>query len=187
MSKEKIKEVAIQHFTEYGYHGVRMAQIAVDAGLRKQTLAYYYSSKMKLYEEVYGDVVEEEIGFVRGFFLSNTQMTWDEQLYQFLIQHQERFLQNNRVNFMFVTSFLPPAEGYDYIIVEYRRYLKELKEEVARLFSQDQRIQLTPEECTVIYVTLMDGLDVQLVYEKTKSYEQMLKLTWSVLLNGIRR
>ncbi|MGG0791579.1 TetR family transcriptional regulator [Peribacillus simplex] len=39
MSKEKIKKIAIKHFNQYGYEGTKMAQIAEDAGMRKQPLS----------------------------------------------------------------------------------------------------------------------------------------------------
>ena len=186
MTKNKIKEVAIEHFKKFGYHGARMAQIAEEAGIRKQTLAYHYPSKMKLFEELYRDVVEEEISFVCSFFLSNTELDWEGQLYQFLIQHKDRFLNNANANFMFITSFIPPMEAYNSVIVEYRRYLGILKEQASQLFTQDHRLRLTPEECMQAYVTLLDGLDVQLVYEDTSLYEQLLKNGWNVFIHGVR-
>lgn len=68
MSKDRIKEIAIQHFNRFGYEGVRMAQIAEDAGIRKQSLSYHFPTKKDLLVELYGEVVEEEISFVRRYF-----------------------------------------------------------------------------------------------------------------------
>lgn len=186
MSKDKIKEVAIRHFNQYGYHGVKMAQIAEEAGIRKQSLAYHFPSKTDLFDELYNDVVEEEIAFIHNFFLSNAELSWEEQLYQFLIHHKNRFMNDSGTNFMFVISFLPPMEGCSSVTVQYRRYLESLKKEVSLLFSRNQETRLTPEQCTQVYMTLLDGLDVQLVYESSAAYEQILELGWSVLLQGIR-
>jgi len=187
MSRDIIKKVAIEHFKQFGYHGVRMARIAEDAGIRKQTLAYYFSSKMKLFEEIYSNVVEEEILFLHNFFSSSSKVpNWEEPLYQFLIQHKDRFINNANANFMFTTSFLPPVEAYEFVLDKYRGYLSVLKERACQLFAQDHRLKLAPEECVQVYVTLLDGLDVQLVYEDTNLYEHALKSGWNVFLRGVR-
>ena len=53
MSKEKIKRIAIKHFNQFGYEGTKMAQIAEEAGMRKQSLSYHYPTKKELLLEVY--------------------------------------------------------------------------------------------------------------------------------------
>lgn len=186
MSKDRIKEIAIQHFNRFGYEGVRMAQIAEDAGIRKQSLSYHFPTKKDLLVELYGEVVEEEISFVRRYFLTNEDMPWTERLYQFLLEHKERFLTQPNVHFMFVLSFLPPIELHEFAPFQYRRYLTVLKEEATSLFARDQAVRMPPDECTIAYMTLMDGLDVQLVYETAQTYDQALKIGWNALLHGIR-
>ncbi|WP_019909039.1 TetR/AcrR family transcriptional regulator [Paenibacillus sp. HW567] len=186
MSKDRIKEIAVQHFNRYGYEGVRMAQIAEDAGIRKQSLSYHFSTKKALLEELYEEVVEEEISFVRSYFVSRSGLAWEEQLYQFLVEHKNRFVAHPNVHFMFVISFLTPTEVNDFVVVQYQRYLAILREEVDLLFAQGQSTRIPPEECTVAYMTLLDGLDVQLVYETLESYERALKIGWNVLLHGTR-
>ncbi|GJM73685.1 hypothetical protein HMSSN036_59010 [Paenibacillus macerans] len=68
MIREKIKEIAIQHFNRYGYEGTRMAQIAEETGIRKQSLSYHFSSKKELLLELYEEAVRNEIEFVRHYF-----------------------------------------------------------------------------------------------------------------------
>lgn len=186
MSKDKIKEIAIQHFNRYGYEGVRMAQIAEEAGIRKQSLSYHFPTKKALLTDLYEEVVEEEISFVRSYFMSRSGLAWEEQLYQFLVEHKNRFVAQPNVHFMFVISFLMPTEVNDLLLAQFLRYLAVLREEVNLVFAQSQSTRIPPEECTVAYMTLLDGLDVQLVYETPESYERALKISWNVLLHGIR-
>ncbi|GIO40893.1 TetR/AcrR family transcriptional regulator [Paenibacillus apis] len=186
MSRDKIKETAVEHFRQFGYHGVRMARIAEEAGIRKQTLAYHFPSKLKLFEEIYFNVVEEEILFLRHYFAANKMLHWEKQLYQLLVEHKDRFLNHGNANFMFTTAFLPPEEAYEMVLDRYRRYLMVLKEEVGELLAQARTLRLAPEACVQVYVTLLDGLDVQLVYEDTGMYEQALRNGWNVFLHGIR-
>lgn len=185
MSKDRIKETAVRHFNRYGYEGVRMAQIAEEAGIRKQSLSYHYATKRVLLEELYGEVVQEEIAFLCGYFASTLGHPWDERLYQFLVEHKNRFLSNPNAHFMFMLSYFTPAESHDYIGKEFLRYLSALKEEVAQVFTLAQPMRMTSEECTIAYTTLMDGLDVQLVYESAQAYEKVLAIGWKALLHGI--
>lgn len=187
MSKKRIKEIAIQHFNRLGYEGAKMAQIAEEAGIRKQSLAYHYPSKKALLLEVYEEVVQQEQQFVRHFFGSPiARDTLEQQLHAFLIEHKNRFLTHPNVAFMFVLSFITPLEVHDFVLAQYRMYLGTLKEELTALFANHKGIRPSPEEATLAFVTLMDGLDVQLVYETRQSYEQALAITWNVFWAGIQ-
>jgi TetR/AcrR family transcriptional regulator, biofilm operon repressor len=185
MSKDRIKETAVRHFNLYGYEGVRMAQIAEDAGIRKQSLSYHYPSKKELLLELFRETLDAEISFVQNYFASRTGAAWDELLHQFLIEHKNRFVNSPNTHFMFKISFFTVAEIHDSILAGFRSYLDSLRSEVTRVFAESGAARMTPEECTVAYMTLMDGLDVQLVYETVQLYEQALRIGWKSLLYGI--
>lgn len=185
MSRDRIKEIAIQHFNRYGYEGTKMAQIAEEAGIRKQSLSYHFPSKEKMLLELYEEAVQNEIEFVRSYFQDHQSDIWHEQLYHFLIEHKNRFLTQPSVNLMFVFSFMTPLEVGDFILAQYRQYLAVLKTELNRIFHEAG--QKSAEECTVAYVTLLDGLDVQLVYETRQSYDRTLAISWKVFLAGIQQ
>ncbi|WP_354482512.1 hypothetical protein [Paenibacillus sp. PvP094] len=88
---------------------------------------------------------------------------------------------------MYILSFITPLEVHDFVLAQYRTYLGTLKAELAAVFAKHEDIRLNPEEATVAYVTLLDGLDVQLVYETRQSYEHALAIAWNVFWTGIRR
>nr|WP_154896225.1 TetR/AcrR family transcriptional regulator [Paenibacillus xylanexedens] len=187
MSKQRIKDIAIQHFNRLGYEGTKMAQIAEEAGIRKQSLAYHYPTKKALLLELYEEVVQEEQQFVIEFFLEANKLPLEQQLYNFLLDHKNRFLTHPNVAFMYILSFITPLEVHDFVLAQYRTYLGTLKAELAAVFAKHENIRLNPEEATVAYVTLLDGLDVQLVYETRQSYEHALAIAWNVFWTGIRR
>ncbi|GGN94700.1 TetR/AcrR family transcriptional regulator [Saccharibacillus kuerlensis] len=185
MSRESIKEAAVKLFNRHGYEGTKMVQIAEEAGIRKQSLAYHFSSKKDLLKELYREIVEEEIEFVRGYFGEDKAASWEGHLYGFLVEHKNRFLTSPNVHLMFVLSFTTPVEVHDFVIAEYRRYLTVLKEELTALFTGAKVGTFPPEECMVTFMTMLDGLDVQLVYETRQAYEQTLAIVWKVFLAGI--
>ena len=55
----EIVAVAVRVFAESGYEGTSIATIAEQAGLSKQNLMYYFSTKQALYERVLDDVLDD--------------------------------------------------------------------------------------------------------------------------------
>lgn len=185
VSRKAIKDAAIALFNRYGYEGTKMVQIAEEAGIRKQSLSYHFTSKKEMLMELYEEIVEEEINFVRDYFDKNVHIAWEERLHGFLIEHKNRFLTSPNVHLMFVFSFTTPIEVHDFVLTQYRRYLAVLKTELITLFVEAKVGNLPPEECMVACITMLDGLDVQLVYETRQAYEQTLAIVWKVFLTGI--
>ncbi len=58
-SRDKILEAAKQAFSEKGFDGVSMEEIAQRAGIRKALIYYYFPSKEDLFEEVWNSALEE--------------------------------------------------------------------------------------------------------------------------------
>ncbi|MGC8819707.1 MAG: TetR/AcrR family transcriptional regulator [Fervidobacterium sp.] len=58
-TKEKIIEAARKLFSEKGFEGVSMEDIALTAGVRKSLIYYYFPSKELLFEEVWISVIDE--------------------------------------------------------------------------------------------------------------------------------
>jgi TetR/AcrR family transcriptional regulator, biofilm operon repressor len=184
LSKEKIKKIAINHFNQFGYEGTKMAQIAEEAGMRKQSLSYHYPTKKELLLEVYKEVVQEEQMFVHRYFENNMEESLEKQLYNFLTEHKNRFLTKPNVALMYSLSFITPLEVHDYVLSQFRLYLGTLKEVIGTSFAKHKG-RLSPEECTIAFVTLLDGLDIQLVYETRQSYERAQQIAWNVFWVGI--
>lgn len=50
--KNRLKEVAVEHFNRNGYHGTTIRNIAKDVGCSLPMVYYYYSSKKDLFHEI---------------------------------------------------------------------------------------------------------------------------------------
>ena len=50
--KERIKEVAVEHFNRDGYHGTTIRNIAKDVDCSLPMIYYYYNNKKELFDEI---------------------------------------------------------------------------------------------------------------------------------------
>lgn len=127
MSREKIKAIATAHFNEFGYEGTKISQIAEEAGICKQSLAYHFSNKRVLFQEVYKDAVEDavedEVQFIEQYFEQHAEDTVEQQLQQFLTEHKEQFQTNPSTHLLLTISFLVPDELYKDVTYKPYRYI----------------------------------------------------------------
>jgi len=57
-TEDRILSAACSIFLLYGYHGTTLNQIAIDAGVHKSAIHYYFRSKERLYVKVVERVVD---------------------------------------------------------------------------------------------------------------------------------
>lgn len=182
--KEQIKKLAIQHINKLGYEGFKMAHLATELGIKKQSLSYHYPTKKDLVIELYSEIVEKEIHYVKAFFNRTNEKNEKELLNQFLLELKERYMEHSQVFFLQVITFMAPYELQNFISANYNRYLHELKTEVLTVFSQIEK-SFSTEECTLAYLTILDGLLSKLVYEPNQPYEYILESNFKIFWNGI--
>ena len=67
--RERIKEVAIEHFNSNGYHGTTIRNIAKDADCSLPMVYYYYNNKKDLFDEIikkdFFDLLERQTALLR--------------------------------------------------------------------------------------------------------------------------
>ncbi len=70
-TKEKIMTVAARHFSDFGFEGARMDQIALDANVNKASIYYNIGNKDKLYTMVLNDAFGEGLSALQGILVSD--------------------------------------------------------------------------------------------------------------------
>ncbi len=68
----KIIEVARRLFVENGYHKTNMSAIAAAAGINRPTLYYYYRTKEKMFQAVFGSLVTSFLPRIQLIFCEET-------------------------------------------------------------------------------------------------------------------
>ncbi|MFA7082558.1 MAG: TetR/AcrR family transcriptional regulator [Bacteroidales bacterium] len=65
----QIIEVAKQMFLEYGYKNTNMSDIATNIGINRTALHYYYNTKEKLFQAVFGSIIETFLPKIQDILL----------------------------------------------------------------------------------------------------------------------
>ncbi|MEA4898202.1 TetR/AcrR family transcriptional regulator [Bacillota bacterium Meth-B3] len=94
--RERIKEVAVEHFDRHGYHGTSIRNIAKDVNCSLPMIYYYFNNKKELFDEIIkneffdllkrqaallkaGDIIEFYTKFVYGL---NALSDYDKRVYR---------------------------------------------------------------------------------------------------------
>ncbi|KAB2335122.1 TetR/AcrR family transcriptional regulator [Bacillus mesophilum] len=184
MIKKKIQQVAIKHFYEYGYEGAKMAQIAKDLDIKKQSLSYHFNTKRDLFIEVYSKVIEEEILYIQNFFKNQSNISPKEKLLSYLKEITLRTHVKPNTAFLQRTSYSAPLEIEAFVATQYLTYFYTLKNEVRKVF-EEETFSYSSDDCTLGYITLFDGLIVHLLYNTNQSLEYSLDVSFNIFWNGI--
>jgi len=185
MSQQNLKKIAVRHFSTFGYEGTRLSLIAKEAGMKKQSLYSHFKNKDDLLLQVNEMVLEEEITFLQSFFYQNLALSLKDTLYTFLIEYRKHYLDGDNRNFMFLMAFIPPDPLRDYFTQNYRLYLTHLKTLLKPKFLEEPNLRIDPDDGPTSFVTLLDGLLTQLIYETPKDFDNSLRIFWHIYWNGL--
>ncbi len=185
---ERLQQIAIRHFNRHGYEGTKLAHIAEEAGIKKQSVYAHFRDKDDLFRQLIERVLQEEIDYLHGFFDEHKSDALKKTLYSLLVAYKERFLGNPNVNFMIVMSYLPPKHLTGHVMTSYRLYLSHLRALLKTAFLREKEaLRIDPEDGPLSFCTLLDGLVSTLVYETPETYDQSLRVGWDVYSHGIAR
>ncbi len=89
MTVDKIRKAALIKFTEKGYEGASLSDIAQEVGIKKQSIYSHFKNKDALFLDVMNQVIKEEIEFVHTFF---TQQNYNIQSYlkKFVLEFKKK-------------------------------------------------------------------------------------------------
>ncbi|MET3728304.1 AcrR family transcriptional regulator [Fictibacillus halophilus] len=188
MTYDQLKQIALVQFAQLGYEGASLAIIANEVGIKKQSIYTHFKSKDDLYIQTFKDATDCEIDFVKQFIQNQQSHALKDVLFRFLIEYLDRFEQNNNMKFFMRTSFYPPVQHEEVIKAGSNKFVDHLE----RLFtsfieqhSDELRPDVTPETAALAFLTMLDGLLVELIYGIPERLQKRSKQSWSVFWRGI--
>ncbi|MEK3805999.1 TetR/AcrR family transcriptional regulator [Bacillus sp. FSL H8-0547] len=186
MKSEQLKEIALKQFALNGYQGASLAAIAEKAGIKKQSIYSHFKSKEDLFIQTFYDSVQKELDFIEKY-LSGSRTSIRCMLNQFLFSYLNRYGENSNMKFFLRTSFFPPVELEGQVKEGTEKYITGLEFLFYKLFEKYGRLQdeITAEKACVTFLTIMDGLLVELLYGGSDRLEKRLEHSLEVFWRGI--
>ncbi|WP_096200777.1 TetR/AcrR family transcriptional regulator [Bacillus sp. FJAT-45350] len=184
---KRIKQVALNQFIERGYEGASLAIIAEEVGIKKQSIYTHYKSKQDLFFQVTNQVIRDEIEFIHNYFEIDHSTSTETLLYQFILSIKERFTNEKdvNVNFMLRMAFMPPNDFKEDLITEFHSYFNRLEDCIEAVLSMVPQLSISIAGATSSFITIFEGLLVELIYGNVETFENKLNETWKVYWRGI--
>ncbi|PWW08451.1 TetR family transcriptional regulator [Paenibacillus cellulosilyticus] len=189
----RIQQTALKLFTEYGFEGTSLSDIAKEVGIKTPSIYAHYASKEQLFLRLVEDVIVEE----REKWIAQMDGERVEQL-----SAKERL----RLLFDFYTDFkgmsigqaflkrvmLAPPRGLDERLRQHiLQYEEKITDDLHALLRAASEEAGTPpvnlnRQVAVIYA-LIDGLLVEFQLYDAKTHRERVEAVWEWLWNGIMR
>jgi AcrR family transcriptional regulator len=190
MTSRRIKEVALNHFTENGYEGTSMAQIADDVGIKKQSIYTHFKGKDELFLQVCSDVFANEVRFVCQFLESNRTRPLEELLFDFLLLYKDRYEKNDYTKFWLRISFFPPVHLYDQVMKYVYEFLDKSEELLVPIIEKamvegEISSAIGAERATAAFLGVLDGIFVEMLYGGPVRLLKRLDASWYLYWRGL--
>jgi len=186
MTINQIKKVALIQFTEKGYEGTSLSDIAQEVGIKKQSIYSHFKNKDELFLTVTHQAINEEIEFLHDFFIQKKPDLKDY-LKSFIVQIKERYIQNegSNIEFLLRIAYMPPLHLKDQVIKNVNQYFFELEDLVNKSFLNEIDQSVKVNNATLSFMTMLDGLFVALIYGGMERFEQKFKASWNIYWQGL--
>ncbi|MGG4491402.1 TetR/AcrR family transcriptional regulator [Metabacillus idriensis] len=185
MTSDQIKEAAVRNFAAHGYEGASLAAIANEVGIKKQSIYTHFKSKDELFLTVMTEVLENELEYIKNYFVFSTSDSLKESLYHYLSEYISRYENDDQTKFMLRISFLPPVHLYDEVMKKVYTYLDTFEELLTPIFNDQKVISINQSDAVIAYMGLVDAVLVEILYGGAERFKKRLDGCFSVYWNGI--
>ncbi|KEQ27131.1 TetR/AcrR family transcriptional regulator [Paenibacillus tyrfis] len=183
--REEIKKAAIGHLLQYGYEGTKLADIAQEVGIKKQSMYAHFENKKDLVVEIHEDATKQEIAYLTTFFHEHKGEPLQTLLRTFVEEMKDRYATNRNVKLMFLMAFMPPEPLQELCITMYELYSHHLLHLLELAFQLDSTTQVNPKEGALAVHTIYEGLTAKLIFGSPDYFIQAADTTFSLLWKGI--
>jgi AcrR family transcriptional regulator len=166
--KEKVIHEAIRFFGQYGFHGAKLADIAKAAGVTEPGLLYHFPSK----EHLFMEALAERDRLDRERFASAIRGKVADPLNSLreLVEHNETVPGLVQLFTVLVAESIDEQHpGHDF----FRRRYQDVRDQTIDVLRKAQargeiRNDIPVEDLVIMLFSMMDGLQIQWLYEPAK-------------------
>lgn len=179
---ERIKQAALTMFTESGYEGASLSEIAKAVGIKTPSIYAHYKSKEQLFLQLIKEVIVEE----RKQYMDLLQVIAHEPIKEQVYRLFEFFTDLKHITtgqaFLKRTILVPPRHLRDQLRDDFMRYENELTEGIAVVLHQGASVGLfdsqEEERLIAVFYVCVDGLLVENQLYEEELFEKRKQMVW---------
>src|SRR3954453_8097895 len=184
VTRQRLVNAATRAFAERGYRAASLDSVAAEAGVTRQSLLHYFPSKTDLLMAVLDQRDADDRAFSKQLN-KKRGMDLADALLSILRRNQE----HPRIAQLFALStaesVVPDHPAHEYFRERHERVLRELAGGVvAEQERGNVRADLDPEAVAVIFLALLNGLNVQRLLRPDVDLEATLSSMIRALFNS---
>lgn len=183
--REEIKKIAVEHLLQYGYEGTKLADIAHEVGIKKQSIYAHFKDKKELVVEIHEEATKQEIAFLTSFFSDHKGEPLQKLLHTFVIEMGKRYADNRNVKLMFLMAFMPPDQLKELFLTMYELYSHHLLHLLELAFQQDRKIKVKAKDGALAVHTIYEGLTAKLIFGSPEYFIHAAETTFTLLWQGL--
>ena len=191
MSSKKIRDVALSHFAHFGYEGAALSKIAEEVGIKKPTIYSHYKGKDDLFLSVVQYVFQLERRRILAYFQSCEDMPLKTKLQGMFQWLEQGFHESDKTKFLLRVSFFPPPALFDEVMNIVNPFLDGMKRNLIKLLNkagqQGEFSSSNTEAVAIAYLTLIDGVLVELLYGGKQRYGIRVEAAWDIFWRGAEK
>ncbi|KJD45556.1 MULTISPECIES: TetR/AcrR family transcriptional regulator [Paenibacillus] len=189
MGMEDIRKAALFQFAANGYEGASLSNIAAEVGIRKPSIYAHFQGKEDLFLQVARYAFQEQNLRIFEYFSERRDQPLEHTLHDFLFWMGQEYESNNTAKFMLRFSFLPPVSLYSEVLDIVNPFLENMERKLTRILRNARDREpfghMEPVDMALSFITLLDGIMVELLYSGSLNYHRRLKAAWPIFWRGI--
>lgn len=182
---EKIKQAALTMFTESGYEGAALSEIAKAVGIKTPSIYAHYKSKEQLFVQLIQEVIAEELKQYVELLREMEQEPIKQQVYRLFAFFTDLNHITTGQAFLKRTILVPPRHLRDQLRQDFMRHENELSEGIAAVLHKGAAEGLfNPEEeerLIAVFYVCVDGLLVENQLYEEELFEKRKQMVWQSL------
>lgn len=153
--EERILDAAHAEFIEKGYHGASMRDIADRAGIKKNLLYYYFSSKDKLFERIFAEAIYSIASRIST--LMSLDIPMEERIDHIVESYMELLIKNPYLPGFVVNELQRNPDTFisETVTDEVKSAIREFVGGLEELIDDNDNIPMTAREFTMNMMSLI--------------------------------
>ena len=162
MTAKRIKMVAFQLFSQKGYEGTALSEIAEKVGIKKPSIYAHYKSKEALFLSVVDDMTDSYVNLWDEVLLQNRELGIEKQLYTLMEETLRYFTQDSLHIALWIRVWMfPPADLKEKLLQHMKDLHMRLEDDVTAMIQTgiaqgDVRCGQA-KDMAFAYLSLIDG------------------------------